>query len=46
MPLVRAWLFSGGTVSRDDLCLLAYLGETPEEMSLLREKVPLLLGER
>lgn len=42
---VRAWLFSGGTVSRDDLRLLAYLGETPEEMALLRVKVPALLGE-
>lgn len=41
---VRAWLLSGGTVSRDDLRLLAYLGETVEEMALLREKVPLLLG--
>jgi MoxR-like ATPase len=42
---VRAWLFSGGTVSRDDLRLLAYLGETHKEIELLREKVPLLLGE-
>src|SRR5919202_1230933 len=42
---VRAWLFSGGTVSRDDLRLLAYLGETQQEISLLREKVPQLLGE-
>jgi MoxR-like ATPase len=42
---VRAWLFSGGTVSRDDLRLLAYLGETPEEMALLRQKVPVLLGD-
>ena len=42
---VRAWLFSGGTVSRDDLRLLAYLGETPEEMAQLRHKVPALLGE-
>ena len=41
----RAWLFSGGTVSRDDLRLLAYLGETPEEMALLRQKVPALLGD-
>ena len=40
----RAWLFSGGAVTRDDLRLLAYLGETPEEMALLREKVPDLLG--
>ena len=42
---VRAWLFAGGTVSRDDLRLLAYLGETPEEMALLRQKVPALLGD-
>lgn len=42
---VRAWLFSGGTVSRDDLHLLAYVGETPEELALLREKVPVLLGD-
>jgi len=42
---VRAWLVRGRTVSRDDLRLLAYLGESPEEMALLREKVPLLLGE-
>ena len=41
---VRAWLFSGGTVTRDDLRLLAYLGETHQEMALLREKVPNLLG--
>ena len=42
---VRAWLFTGGTVSRDDLKLLAYLGETHQEIELLREKVPTLLGE-
>jgi MoxR-like ATPase len=42
---VRAWLFSGGTVSRDDLRLLAYLGETHQEIELLRETVPNLLGE-
>lgn len=42
---VRAWLLRGGTVSRDDLRLLAYLGESPEEMALLEEKVPTLLGE-
>jgi len=41
---VRSWVFSGGTVTRDDLQLLMYLGESPEEMSLLREKVPMLLG--
>src|SRR5262249_20466626 len=33
----RAWLFTGGTVNRDDLALLAYLGETHQEMTLLRE---------
>jgi MoxR-like ATPase len=42
---VRSWLYSGGTVTRDDLRLLMYLGETHEEMALLREKVPMLLGE-
>lgn len=42
---VRAWLFTGGTVSRDDLRLLAYLGETHQEIELLREKVPNLLGD-
>jgi MoxR-like ATPase len=42
---VRAWLFTGGTVSRDDLRLLAYLGETNQEIALLKEKVPALLGE-
>src|SRR5262245_33844489 len=42
---VRAWLFSGGTVSRDDLRLLAYLGGTHQEIELLRAKVPALLGE-
>lgn len=41
---VRSWLFTGGTVTRDDLQLLMYLGETPEEMALLREKIPMLLG--
>jgi MoxR-like ATPase len=41
----RAWLLSGGTVSRDDLRLLAFLGETHQEMALLRDKVPTLLGE-
>ena len=42
---VPAWLFRGGTASRDDLRLLASLGESHEEMALLREKVPTLLGE-
>lgn len=42
---VRAWLFSGGVVSRDDLRLLAFLGETHQEIERLREKVPGLLGE-
>lgn len=42
---VRAWLFSGGTVSRDDLRLLAYLGESHREIEHLAEKVPNLLGD-
>jgi MoxR-like ATPase len=41
----RSWLFSGGSVTRDDLKLLTYLGETQQEMALLRDKVPALLGE-
>jgi MoxR-like ATPase len=42
---VRAWLFGGGTVSMDELRLLTFLGETHQEIALLREKVPALLGE-
>jgi len=41
----RAWLFAGGTVSRGDLGLLAYLGESLAEIESLRRKVPELLGE-
>ncbi len=41
---VRSWLFSGGTISLDDLRLLSYLGETHQEMDLLAEKIPNLLG--
>lgn len=41
---VRSWLFSGGTVTLDDLQLLSYLGETHQEMDLLAEKIPNLLG--
>jgi MoxR-like ATPase len=43
---VRSWLLTGGTVTRDDLRLLAYLGETQQEIELLRNKVPQLLGAR
>ncbi|WP_439628427.1 AAA family ATPase [Gemmata sp.] len=42
---VRAWLFSGGTVSKDDLRLLAYLGESHQEIEHLRVKVPEYLGD-
>lgn len=42
---VRSWLFTGGTVTRDDLRLLAYLGESHQEIEHLRTKVPQLLGE-
>jgi MoxR-like ATPase len=41
---VRSWLFTGGTITRDDLRLLAYLGDTHQEMNILREKIPTLLG--
>ena len=40
----RAWILHGGAVEREDLRLLAYLGETREEIDLLEEKVPRLLG--
>lgn len=40
----RAWLFHGGAVTREDLQLLTYLGESEREIRLLEEKVPLLLG--
>ncbi len=40
----RAWVLHGGTVEREDLSLLAYLGETKDEIDLLETKVPQLLG--
>ncbi len=40
----RAWILHGGAVEREDLVLLSYLGETREEIDLLEEKVPRLLG--
>jgi MoxR-like ATPase len=40
----RAWVLHGGAVEREDLSLLSYLGETREEIDLLEEKVPRLLG--
>lgn len=40
----RAWIMHGGAVEREDLQLLSYLGDTREEIDLLEEKVPRLLG--
>jgi MoxR-like ATPase len=40
----RAWVVHGGAVERQDLGLLSYLGETRDEIDLLEEKVPKLLG--
>jgi len=40
----RAWIVHGGVVERDDLRMLSYLGETAEEVDLLEDKVPRLLG--
>lgn len=40
----RAWLLHGGKVEREDLSLLAFLGETKDEVDLLETKVPQLLG--
>jgi MoxR-like ATPase len=37
---VRAWLLHGGVVRKEDLILLSYLGETPQEVQSLRRKVP------
>jgi MoxR-like ATPase len=41
---VHAWVTHGGAVERGDLALLAHLGETRDEVDLLEEKVPRLLG--
>ncbi len=40
----RAWLLRGGKVERDDLGLLAHVGERGEDLELLAAKVPKLLG--
>ena len=40
----HAWLHRGGVVEREDLRLLQYLGESKEEIDLLAEKVPKLVG--
>ncbi len=42
---IRAWLFSGGTVTKSDLGLLAYLGESMKEIEHLHQKIPALLGD-
>lgn len=40
----RAWLFHGGRVEKEDLILLSRLGETREQLEILEEKIPNLLG--
>jgi MoxR-like ATPase len=40
----HAWIIHGGAIERSDLRLLSYLGETRDEIDLLEEKVPRLLG--
>ncbi len=40
----RAWLFHGGRVERQDLELLAYAGDSGEELTRLATWVPRLLG--
>jgi len=40
----HAWITHGGAVERSDLKLLAFLGETRDEIDLLEQKVPRLLG--
>lgn len=44
--LIRAWawLLHGGAVERSDLLLLRHVGDTNEEVQLLDDKVPKLLG--
>lgn len=39
-----SWLMHGGKVEREDFILLAYLGDSVEELELLADKVPRLLG--
>ena len=43
--LLLALLLDARAGLRDDLRLLAYLGETHQEMELLRDKVPTPLGD-
>ncbi|HEY0191145.1 MAG TPA: AAA family ATPase [Kofleriaceae bacterium] len=40
----HAWILHGGAIERSDLRLLSYLGETRDEIDLLEDKVPRLLG--
>jgi len=40
----QAWIDHGGAVERHDLKLLSFVGETRQEVDLLEEKVPKLLG--
>jgi MoxR-like ATPase len=40
----HAWIVHGGAVERSDLRLLSYLGESRDEVDLLEQKVPRLLG--
>ena len=39
----RALLFHGGSVRREDLILMRYIGDRNEDFSMLREKVDALL---
>ena len=45
VPRARRGCSRGGTVTQDDLRLLAYLGETHQEIEHLRMKVPEYLGD-
>jgi MoxR-like ATPase len=40
----HAWIVHGGAIERSDLRLLSFLGETRDEIDLLEDKVPRLLG--
>lgn len=40
----RAWLLHGGIVEREDLMILAHLGDTRDQLERLAVRVPALLG--
>ena len=41
---IQAWLKRGGTVETSDLAMLAFVGNTQEELAILQERIPVLLN--